>query len=293
LNAGYGRNRTDLALIVDAESFPEKTIPFVPPAKNDSRQLAQYVEKAELKYRNEGGIREYELPELVVSAKRILPKESLRNSVYYSTNSASSSITEEDIEKYPPMDFETLLSRIPGLSIDGNTIIIRGNSSFSGDPSPLLLIDGMPAGTFRLSSIGTIVNITEVSHIDVLKDGAAAVFGSRGGNGVISIFTKGFKNSLRRDQTQPPNIKTISPLGYQQPVEFYAPKYDTPEKRNARTPDFRTTIHWQPVVEVDSSGVASFEFYTADEQTSYTMIIEGLADDGKIIRKEAKLWSQE
>jgi len=80
------------------------------------------------------------------------------------------------------------------------------------------------------------------------------------------------------------------PLGYQTPVEFYAPKYDTPEQRNATTPDLRTTIHWQPVVKTDSEGVASFEFYTADEHTSYTVIIVGLADDGRIIRKEGKLW---
>ena len=86
------------------------------------------------------------------------------------------------------------------------------------------------------------------------------------------------------------HINTILPLGYQQPVEFYAPKYDTPEKRNASTPDLRTTIHWQPVVQTDSTGVASFEFYTADEPTSYTVVIEGLTDDGKIIRKEEKLW---
>ena len=80
------------------------------------------------------------------------------------------------------------------------------------------------------------------------------------------------------------------PLGYQQPVEFYAPKYDTPEKRNAPTPDLRTTIHWQPVVQADSSGVASFEFYTADDPASYSVIIEGLGNDGSIIRKEGKLW---
>ena len=76
------------------------------------------------------------------------------------------------------------------------------------------------------------------------------------------------------------------PLGYQQPAEFYAPKYDTPEKKNIQEPDRRATIHWQPVVKTDSQGVAAFEFYTADENTSYTVIIEGVTDDGKIIWHE-------
>ena len=83
------------------------------------------------------------------------------------------------------------------------------------------------------------------------------------------------------------------PLGYQQPVAFYAPQYDTPEKRNAQTSDLRTTIHWQPVVQADNTGSASFEFYTADEQTSYTVIIEGLSDDGRIMRQEEKIWIKE
>ena len=33
------------------------------------------------------------------------------------------------------------------------------------------------------------------------------------------------------------------------------------KKRNATTPDLRTTIYWQPVVQTVSQGKASFEFY--------------------------------
>jgi len=80
-----------------------------------------------------------------------------------------------------------------------------------------------------------------------------------------------------------------SPLGYQQPVAFYAPKYETISQRNNPKPDLRTTIHWQPVVQTDSHGNAVFEFYTADEPTSYTVNIEGMADDGTIIRQTKKI----
>jgi hypothetical protein len=107
----------------------------------------------------------------------------------------------------------------------------------------------------------------------------------------LLIFTKRGENSNK--EFPPFHTKIFSPLGYQQPVEFYAPKYDTPEKRNAQTPDLRTTIHWQPVVQTDSDGLGSFEFYTADENTSYTVVIEGLANDGSIIRKEEKMWRVE
>jgi len=89
------------------------------------------------------------------------------------------------------------------------------------------------------------------------------------------------------------HIKTIRPFGYQKPVEFYAPKYDTPESRENLAFDMRTTIHWQPVVQTDSTGIASFEFYTADAESSYTVIIEGVTAEGKIVRQEAKLWRRD
>ena len=155
-------------------------------------------------------------------------------------------------------------------------------------PFPLLLIDNIPMDISYLNEI----NINEIAQIDILKSaGTTAVFGIRGSNGVIAIYTKTGKSSI--DTSQPLHIKTILPLSYQQPTEFYAPKYETETQRNSSRPDLRTTIHWQPVVQTNSRGVATFEFYTADEQTSYTVIIEGLADDGTIVRQEKKLWSRD
>ena len=133
--------------------------------------------------------------------------------------------------------------------------------------------------------------INDVETIDIFKWGSTAIFGTRGANGVISISTKRGSSSNSENDFSP-NYTTIFPFGYQQPVEYYAPKYDVPEKRFAPTMDLRTTIHWQPVVKTDSQGEASFEFYTADEQTSYTVTIEGLANDGSIIRYIETLWKE-
>ncbi|MCL1973575.1 MAG: hypothetical protein FWG54_02000, partial [Bacteroidetes bacterium] len=60
--------------------------------------------------------------------------------------------------------------------------------------------------------------------------------------------------------------------------------------RSNGKPDLRTTIHWQPVVQIDNQGQAFFSFYTADEQTSYTVTIEGVADNGTIIRNIGKIY---
>ncbi len=69
------------------------------------------------------------------------------------------------------------------------TIQIRGATSITAGTQPLIVIDGYPSPV-DLSAI----DMNDVESIEVLKDAAsAAIYGSRGGNGVILITTKGGK----------------------------------------------------------------------------------------------------
>ena len=170
----------------------------------------------------------------------------------------------------------------------------------------MVVVNDIPSDVPRL----VLINPQDIEQIDVIKitgsipiysstrlrdnsidqtDGNISAFkNSLDGSAVIMIYTK--KGKANSAPIPPSYTKSVMPLGYQQPVEFYAPKYDTPEKKQRQFPDLRTTIHWEPLVQSDSSGIASFEYYTADETTPYTVIIEGVANDGKIIRQEGKLW---
>ena len=68
-------------------------------------------------------------------------------------------------------------------------IQLRGLTTLSGGTSPLIIIDGVLGGS--LSSL----NSEEIESFDVLKDGsAAAIYGTRGTNGVIIITTKRAKS---------------------------------------------------------------------------------------------------
>ncbi len=72
----------------------------------------------------------------------------------------------------------------------GVQVRIRGSSSIYGSNEPLYVVDGVPVAP---NSRGTLsfVNPYDVASITVLKDAAAtAIYGSRGGNGVIIIKTK-------------------------------------------------------------------------------------------------------
>lgn len=65
------------------------------------------------------------------------------------------------------------------------SVQVRGASSLKAGNGPLVVIDGMPGGDLRNLAQQDIESIT------VLKDGsAAAIYGSRGANGVILVQTK-------------------------------------------------------------------------------------------------------
>jgi len=65
-------------------------------------------------------------------------------------------------------------------------IQIRAASSISGDANPLIVVDGFPIS----GSLAT-VNPNDIQSLEVLKDAAsAAIYGSRGANGVILVTTK-------------------------------------------------------------------------------------------------------
>lgn len=68
-------------------------------------------------------------------------------------------------------------------------VTIRGISSVSAGADPLVVVDGHP-----LYEGMSFVNMADVASVEVLKDAAsAAIYGSRGANGIILITTKSGK----------------------------------------------------------------------------------------------------
>ena len=68
------------------------------------------------------------------------------------------------------------------------TVRIRGATSVEGQP-PLLVLDGVAIDDFNRAI--TLINPADIASYDILKDAsAAAIYGSRGANGVILITTK-------------------------------------------------------------------------------------------------------
>ncbi len=107
--------------------------------------------------------------------------------------SSISSVKADDFVKGAVVDAAQLVQgKVAGLAVvmpdgdptSGSQIMLRGTSSLKGGSSPLVLINGVPG------NLGTVAP-EDIESIDVLKDGsAAAIYGTRGTNGVVIITTK-------------------------------------------------------------------------------------------------------
>lgn len=110
-------------------------------------------------------------------------------------STAISSIKAEDIANRPITDFrQSMAGKMPGVQVmqtggdpEGNVMVrVRGISSATAGNDPLYIVDGVPMEN-GLSNLNT----NDIESMEVLKDASsAAIYGSRGSNGVILITTK-------------------------------------------------------------------------------------------------------
>lgn len=118
--------------------------------------------------------------------------------------SAISSVRADDFIKGNVKDIGQLIQgKVAGLTVvnpsgdptQNTEVVLRGNTTLLGSSiSPLVLIDGVPGDLKTIAP-------QDIESIDVLKDGsAAAIYGTRGTNGVILITTRratgDYKSSL-------------------------------------------------------------------------------------------------
>lgn len=117
-----------------------------------------------------------------------------------------SSLSATDIEGVPINSLEQAVQgKAAGVFIQTNNgklgqgiqVRVRGSASVSASNQPLYVIDGIPVTTADLSINAAAtnpladINPNDIESIDILKDAsAAAIYGSRGSNGVVLITTK-------------------------------------------------------------------------------------------------------
>jgi iron complex outermembrane receptor protein len=181
---------------------------------------------------------------------------------------------------------QLLQGKVAGLTViqgDGNpamgsSIRLRGGTSLSASNGPLVVVDGVPGVDFNT------VQPSEIVSIDVLKDAsAAAIYGSRGANGVIIVTTNRETKGKTMEYsgyagfgTVAKNLDLLSANQWRQNVR---------DNNIKSAVDYGGDTDWQKELEQNSfSQSHSLSFSSANENSGYRASFNYLDSEG-IIKK--------
>ena len=165
--------------------------------------------------------------------------------------------------------FDVIRNRATGVSFDGNRLLIRGQTSVYFNNEPRFMLDGM----FVTRDVFLNLYPGDVERIEIFRGTRAAIFGVRGGTGVILAYTRrpGYRGF--------DDVRELVMLGYHTPKEFYSdllPSGNT--SRNSR----QRTVHWDPDLVPGNDGVINVQFPVPQGADRIMVTIEGAGFYGGI-----------
>jgi TonB-linked SusC/RagA family outer membrane protein len=185
---------------------------------------------------------------------------------------------------------QLIQGKVAGLTITsssgdplGNTSIsLRGNTTLWGTSSnPLVLIDGVP-GDFN------VVAPEDIESVDVLKDGsAAAIYGTRGTNGVIIITTK--RASGKYNSTVEYNGYTSTQIISRKLNMLTADDYrqQITDGIRLKTDDLKATTNWlDEITQTPVSQVHNITVRGGNANTNYLATLNYNDNEGIFLKTE-------
>lgn len=290
-------NSENIVLTMDEDTFPvvKQFHRFSSEEADKKRKAIAYQTKATEKYLKDHNIRTIELPNVDIPGKK---RESVLAKKSFFEQLIVHEMGEEDISRKNPVNTYDLLNYLPGMMqykyyfekrSRGETEMITDNKGVAREiPPPCLIIINdqvMPNGyDINMIPASSIKSIGVISGSRMLIVGTDySTFGQTRGVNLDMIprkalvITTKYGEKIKKDNASLFN-SVLS--GYQKPEAFYAPKYLLSD--TTRQPDLRTTLHWEPTVSFGEDLRAKVSFYTSDNATTYSVIIEGIMENGTV-----------
>ena len=260
--------KDNVELRIDKDNFPsvDYYLPLDYKKRLNASATSTYLERADMQLFYEKGIRNKWLDEVLVTAPRRVYKT-------ISERSADVVVREDKLKTRNNYSLSEAIGplNIPGLFYSDGNLVFRGSKVF-------LFLNGILVEKENVRFILESLMVLNIQQLDFSR--SEFIPGIYKAAPILYITLKS-GNDISRNYS-PSNISVLKLLGYQQPVEFYSPQYD---KIGNAKPDLRTTVYWNPDIKI-KNGKADVNFYSADGKVDYSVIIEGLTDEGKLIRMQ-------
>lgn len=198
---------------------------------------------------------------------------------------------------------DALVGQVSGVNIqatDGEagaapTIRIRGTGSITGNSGPLVVLDGVVVDADFLGSL----DMNDIESFEVLKDAAsAAIFGSRGANGVILITSKKGKEG-------PTKFAYNTYFGYKeahQSDDYYFSVAETAAAQMAATGALSDRTKYKQLLGIDQDwqdiifdggniNSQSLSARGGSEKTKFSVSLSYLGDEGVLLTDDFKKYA--
>ncbi len=170
--------------------------------------------------------------------------------------------------------------RFPGLEIyqypyGGYVFKYRGSSDLNdANNLPFFYLDEAQV------SLGDIEEIS-LQDIALIRFAPPPVwFAPLGGGftGAILVYTKGHGDYKNTNSSRAFDRYTFN--GYSVTREFSSPDYSI--DKQARQPDYRTTLYWNHDLNTDNQGNFKIRFYNSDKTKKYRVVVQGMDANGRM-----------
>lgn len=285
INARGNDNYRNLVINMDQSFYPavDENNPYkANDILNIDKEMSNYLANSKNEFR-----KSILIEEVTVTASRKEQRSSREFSALAGLSMADHRVEGARLEGCNVLSM-CLNTVLPAVTYDAQTMKYYLTRNYNqGSRTPIqFFLNGMPIDESSLNSI----NPADIEVIEVFtRDELGTVSRIYQNDGVVSIITKkekpkGPRMSLAQIEAMLPkaNVVELFPLGYIKERKFYTPKYETEQQR--ATNDYRTTIYWNPSVMLDESGKVSLDYYNADGNGKYKVVVEGMDNSGRLGR---------
>lgn len=155
-----------------------------------------------------------------------------------------------------------------GMAFERGSVRIVGHSNLEGPIEPAFMLDG------RFTAAGSLLgmNPRDIERIEIFRRGSAAIFGMKGGGGVILAYTR------KPGQQVFVDAREFVIAGFHAPREFYSDLIPIPGLTG--NDELVKTIYWDPSLEPDTEGNLNIRVPLYPGLPNLMFMIEGAGYDG-------------
>ncbi len=262
------RGANSLVIEVSPEIFPEPKSTIFKKERLEIYVPVAFVNQSKDKFFYEGGMNVIDIDAVSVTGTASTDEDGIDPFATQGTG-------REELESMFAMTLTDIIETYPNMSISEEEGVSYRNGS-----AARFIVDGVDMEWSEISNL----QANTIETINFYSGAMAAEYSDSAGGVFVITMAEGFSAFKTL-----PGIAYVSPLGYQRSLRFYQPDYKNPTLKATLPPDYRTTIFWSGELQPDANGYITFELFTADKVTSYTITIEGVTESGEIVRATSNI----